>query len=179
MISKFETIGIAASILCMAFALFLLNRTSDGAYTAAPTTANQAAVIVVSDEPSDSNEQARAQALVGAIDEQGQLDRVVVDDVIIGGGQELAVGDNAVVHYIGRLQNGQEFDNSYNRGTTFSFELGAGEVISGWDSGLVGMKVGGQRILVIPPSEAYGARGAGPIPPNATLVFAVELLGIE
>ena len=112
---------------------------------------------------------------------QGQSmdEQLVVQDVVVGTGAEAAVGQQLQVHYIGRLQTGQIFDSSRERGQPFVFTLGAGDVIRGWDQGLIGMKVGGKRVLVIPPSLGYGERGIGPIPPNATLVFEVELLGVE
>lgn len=84
-----------------------------------------------------------------------------------------------VVHYVGTLPDSTEFDNSRRRGQPFTFQVGAGSVIKGWDEGLVGMKVGGQRILVIPPDKGYGAQAVGPIPANSTLVFAIELLEIR
>jgi FKBP-type peptidyl-prolyl cis-trans isomerase len=88
-------------------------------------------------------------------------------------------GENVLVNYRGTLENGQEFDSSYSRNQPFSFPLGAGRVIRGWDEGVAGMKVGGKRKLVIPPDLAYGERGAGGvIPPNATLIFEVELLRV-
>ena len=177
--SKFETIGIGLSIVCMAGALFLLNRVDSPALLATAETVQQSAVVVVRDESELDAVTAQADALVAASDTSGRLASIVVDDVVIGGGAELTPGDTAVVHYIGRLQNGQEFDNSYNRGQPFSFTLGAGEVIEGWEQGLAGMRVGGERIVVIPPRFAYGAAGAGPIPGGATLIFAVELLAIE
>jgi FKBP-type peptidyl-prolyl cis-trans isomerase len=83
------------------------------------------------------------------------------------------------VHYIGTLQDGTEFDNSKKRGAPFEFKVGEGRVIAGWEEGLVGMQVGGQRVLVIPPEKAYGSNGVGPIPGNATLVFSIELLEIK
>ncbi|MDQ3555462.1 MAG: FKBP-type peptidyl-prolyl cis-trans isomerase, partial [Gemmatimonadota bacterium] len=89
-----------------------------------------------------------------------------------GTGQEAKRGDHVVVHYTGRLQDGTKFDSSRDRGDPFSFPLGAGTVIRGWDEGVAGMKVGGKRTLVIPPDLGYGARGAGrAIPPDATLEF--------
>lgn len=100
-------------------------------------------------------------------------------DVVAGSGNEARAGQNVAVHYTGWLTNGQKFDSSRDRGQPFTFRLGAGNVIQGWDQGVVGMRVGGQRRLIIPPQMGYGARGAGGvIPPNATLVFDVELLRV-
>lgn len=97
-----------------------------------------------------------------------------------GSGVEITNGKTAVVHYTGKLTNGTVFDSSKTRGTPFEFPLGAGMVIKGWDLGVLGMKVGETRILTIPADLAYGAGGVpGAIPPNATLVFEVELLGIK
>ncbi len=107
-------------------------------------------------------------------------DELVVEDIITGDGQEAQSGDSVVVNYKGTLTNGTQFDSSYDRGTPFEFQLGAGRVIEGWDVGVVGMKVGGKRRLIIPSELGYGSRGAPPdIPPNATLVFEVELLEIK
>ncbi|HEU4953327.1 MAG TPA: FKBP-type peptidyl-prolyl cis-trans isomerase [Gemmatimonadales bacterium] len=101
-------------------------------------------------------------------------------DVAVGSGEEATAGRTAVVHYTGWLPDGKKFDSSRDRGEPFSFPLGAGQVIAGWDQGVAGMKVGGRRKLVIPSELGYGASGAPPdIPPNATLVFDVELLGVQ
>lgn len=98
----------------------------------------------------------------------------------VGTGAEATTGKTAVVHYTGWLSNGTKFDSSKDRGQPFSFPLGGGRVIKGWDEGVVGMKVGGKRTLIIPPELGYGARGApGAIPPNATLKFEVELLDVR
>jgi FKBP-type peptidyl-prolyl cis-trans isomerase len=103
-----------------------------------------------------------------------------IEDVVVGTGDEAKAGQKVTVHYRGTLTNGTEFDASYNRNQPFTFSLGAGEVIKGWDQGVAGMKVGGKRKLTIPPDLGYGARGAGGvIPPNATLVFDVELLKVS
>jgi FKBP-type peptidyl-prolyl cis-trans isomerase len=103
-----------------------------------------------------------------------------IQEVKVGQGAEAKPGATAVVHYTGWLTDGKKFDSSRDRGTPFDFRLGAGQVISGWDLGVAGMKVGGQRKLVIPPELGYGAGGAPPvIPPGATLVFDVELLDVR
>jgi peptidylprolyl isomerase len=103
-----------------------------------------------------------------------------VEDVKVGTGAEAKAGDSVSVHYVGTLPDGKEFDSSRKRGQPFTFPLGAGRVIRGWDLGVAGMKVGGVRKLVIPPEEAYGERGFPPvIPSNATLHFEVELVAIR
>ncbi len=103
-----------------------------------------------------------------------------ITDLKTGDGMEASAGKKVSVHYRGSLTSGKEFDSSYKRGP-FLFPLGAGQVIKGWDEGVVGMKVGGKRKLIIPPELGYGSRGAGGgvIPPNATLIFEVELLSVD
>jgi len=104
---------------------------------------------------------------------------LIIEDVTVGEGAAAATGQKVTVHYTGWLTNGTQFDSSKDRNDPFVFPLGGGRVIKGWDEGVQGMKVGGKRKLTIPPALGYGARGAGgAIPPNATLVFEVELLGV-
>jgi len=103
-----------------------------------------------------------------------------IKEVECGEGEEAQKGDTLEVHYEGRLEDGTKFDASRDHGSTFEFQLGAGQVIQGWDEGLVGMKIGGQRELTIPPELGYGKAGSPPvIPPNSTLVFLVELVDIK
>ena len=101
-----------------------------------------------------------------------------IEDITVGDGTEATRGTKVAVHYVGvAFSSGEEFDASWNRGQPFEFKLGKGQVIPGWDEGVQGMKVGGARTLVIPAALGYGSRGAGgAIPPNATLLFEVELL---
>ena len=99
-------------------------------------------------------------------------------DLVVGDGAEAVTGERVTVHYAGWLLDGEKFDASVDRGETFSFPLGGGRVIRGWDEGVAGMRVGGHRRLVIPPDLAYGEGGRPPIPPNATLVFDVQLFAV-
>lgn len=105
---------------------------------------------------------------------------LIIEDLRPGTGAEATPGQTVSVHYVGTLTDGKKFDSSRDRNKPFEFSLGAGQVIKGWDQGVAGMRIGGLRKLTIPPHLGYGARGAGGvIPPNATLVFEVELLGLR
>ena len=108
------------------------------------------------------------------------MSELEIEDQIVGEGEEAIAGQTVEVHYTGWLTDGTKFDSSHDRNEAFSFKLGGGQVIAGWDQGVAGMKVGGARKLTIPPEMGYGERGAGGvIPPNATLVFKVELIGLS
>jgi FKBP-type peptidyl-prolyl cis-trans isomerase len=182
--NKFELWGMAVSVFIMAFAVYLVQVNSllfrgvqINEQSAQVINTTQHGVVIVS--KSDNENEARKEALLSAIDDQGKLNSMVIDDVKIGTGKVVEDGDVVVVDYIGTFQGGVEFDNSKKRGVPFEFKVGGGMVIEGWEKGVLGMKVGGQRILVIPPELAYGERAVGPIPANSTLVFSIELLGVK
>ena len=178
MFNKFELIGISLSMGSMALALYLINsHMSVPSLMASVPKESQSAFVSVA---SNTNPQeALRTAIVDAANPDGTVKKLIINDVVVGTGPEVTVGDTVTVHYVGALQNGDEFDNSRKRGTPFSFTMGEGKVITGWEEGMVGMKAGGKRVLVIPADMAYGDRGYGPIPGGATLVFAVELLDIK
>jgi hypothetical protein len=147
-----------------------------------PDDPNPTLFVMASDnDQTNSADIAQASGLGGELNapkERTTPSGLRITDLVVGDGAEAVAGQTVVVNYRGTLANGTEFDSSYGRGP-FSFPLGGGRVIQGWDEGVAGMKVGGKRKLVIPPDLAYGERGAGGvIPPNATLTFEVELLRI-
>ncbi len=136
----------------------------------------QFATTTVSNLPTSMNNDANAAAAMPA----ALPTTLTIKDEVVGTGAEAVAGKTVSVHYVGMLPDGTVFDASKPRGQAFSFALGAGQVIKGWDQGVAGMKVGGKRQLIIPPDMAYGERGAGSsIPPNATLIFEVELLDVK
>lgn len=108
------------------------------------------------------------------------MDKLIIEDLVVGTGTEVKSGDGVSMHYLGTLEDGKKFDSSYDRGQPFETEIGVGQVIKGWDEGVPGMKIGGKRKLTIPYDMAYGERGIpGVIPPKATLIFEVELIDIK
>ncbi len=177
-VSKFEAAGIGLSIALMALALFLVRMEGSIFNPEEPAvSAAETPTVVVADTADQSA--ALANAILEASGDTDSVERLIIDDVTIGTGDAVTEGDTVTVHYVGTLQNGQQFDNSYTKGEPFTFTVGAARVISGWEQGVIGMQEGGTRILVVPPELGYGADGYGPIPANATLVFAVELLSIK
>ncbi|MEM9336246.1 MAG: FKBP-type peptidyl-prolyl cis-trans isomerase [Patescibacteria group bacterium] len=174
--STFEMFGFAVSILAMAGALWLLRVESTFVALEEPVQDAQSAVVV---DATSNQTAALTDAILDASNGTDVIQQLIIDDVVIGVGDEVAEGDVVSVHYIGTLPNGQEFDSSYRRGEPFQFTVGEGRVIAGWEQGILGMQQGGQRILVIPSDLGYGDQNFGPIPAGATLVFAIELLEIQ
>lgn len=115
-------------------------------------------------------------AAIGTLSPENPL---IIQDTVVGTGAEAKTGDTVAVQYVGTLTDGTKFDSSIDRGEPFSFTLGAGQVIPGWDQGIVGMKEGGTRMLLIAPELAYGAQAVGPIPANSALQFEVQLIKVE
>ena len=130
-----------------------------------PSDPNPILFAMAEETPSDSNSRTTESGLI-------------ISDIVSGEGDEASAGQTVTVNYTGTLENGTQFDTSIGR-APFSFPLGAGRVIKGWDEGVAGMKVGGKRKLVIPPELGYGSRNMGPIPANSTLIFEVELLKVN
>lgn len=179
-ITKFEAVGIGTSVALMAIALYMVRveTTLLGAVAGESQSAAVADAVVVEGKGA-KNDEAWKEALTSAADNKGNLQKLVIEDIKVGTGDEVKSGDTVSVHYVGKLQSGEEFDSSKKRGVPFEFTVGEGRVIAGWEQGLVGMKVGGERILVIPPELGYGSRAMGPIPPNSTLVFSIELISVK
>lgn len=177
--NKYEAIGIFLSVAIMVIALSVVRFKAD-TFALKPTSneGTQSAVVAVSQSKKDADATLEAN-LKDAFTANGKLADMVIDDVRLGEGSEVKSGDTVSVHYIGTTQDGVRFDNSYERGMPFEFTVGDGKVIEGWEKGLIGMKVGGQRILVIPSRMAYGNRQVGPIPPDSPLVFTIELMEIK
>jgi FKBP-type peptidyl-prolyl cis-trans isomerase len=189
MFNRFELTvgGVIVGLLALAFYLTQFESTilsmGSGSQVAqlATTEDENSPVSIISEGLSTANEASaiRAAAYLDASDNQGNINRMVIDDIKIGTGPEVEEGDTVSVHYVGTFQGGEEFDNSKKRGAPLEFRVGSQMVIEGWDQGLVGMQVGGERVLVIPPELGYGATAVGPIPANSTLVFTIELLEIK
>lgn len=174
-IHKYEAVGIAVSICAMSLALFLMR--FNGTLGTGPVSLNsgsQSASVIMAEGGAEGVGVALSEAMSG-----NQVKKVVATDITIGNGQEVKKGSKVEVNYIATLQNGQEFDNTYKKGSVYAFALGDKKVIAGLNEGLLGMKAGGQRIIIIPADKAFGKNGYGPVPANATVVYAVELVSVK
>lgn len=154
---------IVVLIVAIVGVVYKITKPSSGSQVNVTSNNNQPIAMNVTTQPVSSN------------------DGLQITDEVVGTGAEAVAGKKVTVHYVGTLTDGKKFDSSRDRGTPFTFDLGAGQVIKGWDEGVAGMKVGGKRKLVIPPALAYGNRemGNGLIPANSTLIFEVELLNVQ
>lgn len=158
---------IAVSVALVVIALFFLSKTFIFSFLTSTIPDTNTATNTTMDTNSPANTAADTTSLL-------------VKDTVVGTGAEAVPGKTITVNYTGKLTNGTVFDSSIPRGQPFQFVLGAGKVIAGWDQGLLGMKVGGKRTLIIPPNMAYGSQAVGDIiPANSTLIFEVELLGVN
>lgn len=151
-LSRNQTIGVFAGLGILAYVLFA---------------GNLVGIFGFSNNNQETNMQ------------ESSVSGVEVRDISVGSGRAVEAGDVVTVHYVGTLSDGRVFDSSLDRNTPFSFTVGAGQVIRGWEEGIPGMQVGGKRTLIISPDYGYGSQGVGPIPPNSTLIFEVELINIE
>jgi FKBP-type peptidyl-prolyl cis-trans isomerase len=168
-ITKYEAVGAFLAVGVMAIALFLF-RFDTQVLTQHADTKQTAALT---DSQRDLQDRL-TNAYAG-----GELSDLVVQDVRVGTGKKVEKGDTVEVQYEGRLQDGTRFDSSYARGESFTFKVGKGEVIEGWDEGIRGMQEGGERIIVVPPRMGYGDQQYGVIPPKSPLVFMIELIDIK
>ena len=159
------------------FSFLNLTHQSTAVTTASTTTMQDQNSNQPTGTSADATQSAAASGLPAGIPQNPT--QLMISDQTVGTGAVAAAGDQVTVSYVGMLANGTVFDASANHGGSFSFVLGAGQVIKGWDEGVAGMKVGGKRTLVIPASLGYGPQANGPIPANSTLVFEVQLLGIQ
>ena len=164
------------ALLIAALAAFAVMTTACSSPTPTPASTPQAAPAEAATAPAEVATEP-AESVTG--EPSDTVTELVIKDITVGSGAKAKAGDAATVHYTGWLMDGTKFDSSVDRGLPFEFAIGAGDVIEGWDKGVVGMKVGGKRTLIIPADMAYGDQGAGGvIPPGATLKFEVELLGL-
>lgn len=137
-------------------------------------------LVMISACEKKNNAEATSTSATGATSAMANETKLKIEDIKVGTGKEAVAKKQITVHYTGTLTNGKKFDSSLDRNQPFSFTLGVGQVIRGWDEGFAGMKVGGKRKLTIPSNMGYGERGAGDvIPPNSTLIFDVELLDVK
>ncbi len=180
--NKYETIGILVSIAMMSGILAIVRFDVLEKFSNEPVRIDivQNEEMTEEEKIVEENVSDLEKTLTDAHSLDGTLTKLVIQDVRLGTeGEAVKKGDTLVVHYVGTTEEGVRFDSSYERGEKFTFTVGAGTVIKGWEEGLIGMRIGGQRVLVIPGDMAYGNRYVGVIPPNAPLIFAVELFEIR
>ncbi|NCN52225.1 FKBP-type peptidyl-prolyl cis-trans isomerase [Candidatus Parcubacteria bacterium] len=159
--------------MALVLAIFQFQNIGDAVAQLGGGSQSSAVVVATGDDVSI------ADAVSEAATTKGDLKKLIIDDVRAGTGPEVKKGDTVTVQYVGTTKEGVKFDSSYERGEPFTFTVGTGKVIEGWDEGILGMKIGGQRILVVPAEMAYGNAQVGPIAPNSVLVFSIELLEVK
>lgn len=179
-LNKYEVSGIIGSIIVMIVVLGAIRpEIFDGVRSAVADKYG----ALTSKAPQDAqteNDATLEEILFDAHSMKGELVKLVIEDVRDGeAGEPVEEGDTLTVHYVGQTIDGTTFDSSYERNKPYVFTLGNGTVIQGWEEGLIGMKVGGKRILVVPSDMAYGNSHVGIIPPNSTLVYAIELITVK
>lgn len=181
-LNRYEIIGITVSIILVIIVLgvtrffpFSYNEIETVSTSESDVTRD----IIRVDPEAQNKEAALKQAILDGSTREGRVTKLIVHDISVGSGREVKVGDTVTVHYIGLLKDGPQFDNSYKKKKPFLFKVGASQVIEGWDRGIIGMKEGGERILVVPASMGYSNTIVGPLPANSTLIFLIELLLIE
>lgn len=169
-----KKITIVITVAVLIIVGFLVTRKSEEKMTDTNTNLPQAASTPAQASPS-------AESTAGAVQATGSAmpSGLKIEDIKVGSGPEVKSGDTVTINYKGTLTDGTKFDSSYDRGTPFATQIGVGQVIKGWDEGVIGMKVGGKRKLTIPPDLGYGNRDIPGIPANSTLIFELELLGIK
>lgn len=177
-LNRYEIIGIVASITVVVLALAIARFFPFQKNDTGTEQLSKSDIIVVDASITDKDAALRTAVLDGSA-KDGRITKLIVHDLSVGNGREARIGDTVTVHYIGLLKDGPEFDNSYKKGAPLAFKVGAGEVIEGWERGIIGMKEGGKRILIVPSDMAYGNTVVDPLPANATLIFSIELLSIE
>lgn len=178
-LNRYETTGIAVSIIAVVLALGVTRFFPSFPQDNADAVSTSESDIIRVDKNAEDKEAALRQAILDGSLGNGRITKLIISDLSVGSGREVKVGDAVTVNYIGLRKDGPEFDNSYKKKKPFSFKVGAGDVIKGWDEGIIGMKEGGVRILVVPPEMGYGNTIVGPLPANATLIFSIKLLSIE
>ncbi len=169
-----KKITIAAAVIILVVVGFLITRKSKEKMTDKNTNLPEASASAAQASPSA---EASASSVQGT--QSAMPSGLNIEDIQVGSGPEVKSGDTVTINYKGTLTDGTKFDSSYDRGTPFTTQIGVGQVIKGWDEGVIGMKVGGRRRLTIPPDLAYGDQDVPGIPPNSTLIFELELLAVK